>query len=130
MSCHRVTSTVHTVTSSCTRELLLLNILNLILKKWWVSLQFYTAMASLCRPFKERNVLFNNVLNTLYLWLYGIRYMAKDYSYSKKGNLLPPHGLLFLISSKGSFICIIPQTGLHTPWRLLHQSWSTDCNDK
>ena len=24
---------------------------------------------------------------------------------------LPPHRLLFLISSKGSFICIIPQTG-------------------
>ena len=26
-------------------------------------------------------------------------------------NLLPPHGLLFPISSKGSFICTIPQTG-------------------
>ena len=62
---------------------------------------------------KERkgNVLFNDALNTFYLRLYGIRHIVKDHSDSKKGNLLPPHGLLFLISSKGSFICIIPQTG-------------------
>ena len=31
-------------------------------------------------------------------------YMVKDHSDSKKGNLLPPHGLVFPISSKGSFI--------------------------
>ena len=31
--------------------------------------------------------------------------MVKDHSDSKRGNPLPPHGLLFLISSKGSFIC-------------------------
>ena len=43
---------------------------------------------------KEGNVLFNDTLNTFYLWLYGIT-----------------HGLLFPISSKDSFICIIPQTG-------------------
>ena len=30
--------------------------------------------------------------------------MVKDHSDSKRGNLLPPHGLLFPISSKGSFI--------------------------
>ena len=29
----------------------------------------------------------------------------------RKENLLLPHGLLFPISSKGSFICTIPQTG-------------------
>ena len=34
--------------------------------------------------------------------------MVKDHSDSKRGNLLLPHGLLFPISSKGSFICIIP----------------------
>ena len=39
-------------------------------------------------------------------FIYG--YMASD---SERGNPLPPHGLLFPISSKGSFICIIPQTG-------------------
>ena len=36
---------------------------------------------------------------------------VKDHSDSEKGNPLPPHGLLFPISSKGSFICTIPQTG-------------------
>ena len=31
--------------------------------------------------------------------------MAKDQSDSESGNPLAPNGLLFLISSKGSFIC-------------------------
>ena len=55
---------------------------------------------------KEGNVLFNDTLNTFYLWLYGIRHMVKDHSDSKKGNPLPPHRLLFPISSKGTCICI------------------------
>ena len=29
---------------------------------------------------EDRNVLFNDTLNTFYLWLYGIRYMVKDHS--------------------------------------------------
>ena len=37
--------------------------------------------------------------------------MVKDHSDGERGNQLPPHGLLVLISSKGSFICTIPQTG-------------------
>ena len=37
-------------------------------------------------------------------------HMIKDHSDSERGNPLPPHGLRFLISSKGSFICTIPQT--------------------
>ena len=60
---------------------------------------------------KEGNVLFNDALNTFYLRLYGVKHMVKDHSDSERGNLLPPHGLLFLISSKGSFIRNIPQTG-------------------
>ena len=60
---------------------------------------------------KERNVLFNDALNTFYLRLYGVRHMVKDHSDSEKGNPLPPHRLLLSISSKGSFICTIPQTG-------------------
>ena len=60
---------------------------------------------------KEGSVLFNDVLNTFYLWLYDVRHMVKDHSESERGNALPPHGLLFPISSKGYFICIIPQTG-------------------
>ena len=45
-------------------------------------------------------------------FIYG--YMAsnlKDHSDSERRNPLPPHGLFFPISSNGSFICIIPQTG-------------------
>ena len=57
---------------------------------------------------KEGNVLFNDVLNTFYLWLYGIRHMVKDHSDSERGNPLQPHGLLFPINSKGSFICTNP----------------------
>ena len=34
--------------------------------------------------------------------------MAKDHSDSERGNTLPPHGLLFPINSKGSFICTYP----------------------
>ena len=40
--------------------------------------------------------------------------MVKDHSDSEIGNPLPPHGLLFPISSKGSFICIIPNRIPHT----------------
>ena len=42
-------------------------------------------------------------------FIYG--YMVKDHSDSERGNPLPPHGLLFPINNKGSFICTIPQTG-------------------
>ena len=59
----------------------------------------------------EGNVLFNDALNTFDLRIYGVRHLVKDHSDSERGNLLPPHGLLFPISSKGSFICAIPQTG-------------------
>ena len=61
---------------------------------------------------KEGNILFYNILNTFCIQLYGVRH-GKGL-FSKRGNLLPPHGLLFLIStnsSKGSFICTISQTG-------------------
>ena len=56
---------------------------------------------------KEGRVLFNDALNTFYLWLYiiyGVRHMVMDHSDRERGNLLPPHGLLFPISSKDSFI--------------------------
>ena len=60
---------------------------------------------------KEGNVLFNDSLNTFYLRLYSVEHMVKDHSDSERGNPLPQHGLLFPISSKGSFKCTIPQTG-------------------
>ena len=41
--------------------------------------------------------------------------MVKDHSDSERGNPLPPlNGLLFPISSKGSFICTIPDRIAHT----------------
>ena len=50
------------------------------------------------------NVLFYNALNSFYLWLYGKAALGK------RVNQLPLlHGLLFLISSKGSFICTIQE---------------------
>ena len=54
---------------------------------------------------KEGTFLFNDALNTFYLQLY-------DHSDSERGNPLLPHRLLFPVSSKGSFICIIPQNKL------------------
>ena len=64
-------------------------------------------------------------------FIYG--YMASDIWLRTiliaRGNPLPPHGLLITINSKGSFICTIPQTGLHIPRPLLHQSWSTGWNE-
>ena len=60
---------------------------------------------------RERDVLFNDALNTFYLRLDGVRHMVKDHSDSEKGNLLLPHRLLLSINSKSSFICTIPQTG-------------------
>ena len=48
-------------------------------------------------PEREKNVLFNDALNTFYLRLYGVRHMVKDHSDSEKGNPLPPHRLLLSI---------------------------------
>ena len=67
--------------------------------------------SNICGGERERNVLFNDALNTFYLRLYGVRHMVNDHSDSEKGNPLPPHRLLLSINSKGSFICTIPQTG-------------------
>ena len=78
---------------------------------------------------KEGNVLFNDAHN-LCLRLYGVRHMVKDHSDSERRNPLLLHGLHFPISSKGSFICTIPQTGKHIAQPLLHQSWSTGSDKK
>ena len=59
---------------------------------------------------KEGNGLFNNTLNTL-IRLYGMGHMVKDLSDSERGNPLLPNRHCFLISSKDSFMCTIPQIG-------------------
>ena len=54
----------------------------------------YALMIHSMRGMRERNVLFNDALNTFYLRLYGVRHMVKDHSDNEKGNPLPPHRLL------------------------------------
>ena len=58
------------------------------------------SLSSSCEGREEGKVLFNEALNTIYLRLCGVGHMVKDHSYSKRGNPLLPHGLLFPISSK------------------------------
>ena len=69
------------------------------------------ALTQPCWKYKEyyirkegRTFVFNYALNKFYLRL-------KDHSDSERRNPLPPLGLRFLISRKGSFIYTIPQTG-------------------
>ena len=50
--------------------------------------------------------MFYLTMHSTYLQLYGITHMVKVHSEdSEKVKPLPPHGLLFPISSKGYFIC-------------------------
>ena len=69
-------------------------------KQWFLN---YLSLVIKCTERKERNVLFNDTLSTFYLWLYGIKLTVKDHSDSERGNLLPPHGLLFPVSSNVFF---------------------------
>ena len=57
----------------------------------------------------EREIFYLTMHSThFYLRLYGVRDMVKDNSDGERANPLPPHGMLFPISIKGSFICTIP----------------------
>ena len=49
---------------------------------------------------KERKVLFNNTLNTFYLWLYGVGHMVKYHSDSERGNPLPHKGYSFRLIAR------------------------------
>ena len=66
---------------------------------------FVTSVANVTRS--EGYILFNDALNTFYLRLYGVGHMVEDHSDSERQNPLLPHGLLFPINIKGSFICTI-----------------------
>ena len=60
----------------------------------------------------RKEVVYLMMHSTHFIYSYMASDMVKDHSDIDRGNLLLPlHGLLFVISSKGSFICIIPQTG-------------------
>ena len=52
--------------------------------------------------------LFNDSLNTFYLWLYGVRHMVNDHSNSDRGNPLPPHGLLWILLSAHTTAFVTP----------------------
>ena len=54
---------------------------------------------------KEGKLLFNDALNTFYLRLYGVGQVVKDQIVNARKPTAPPHGLLFPISSQGSFRC-------------------------
>ena len=49
---------------------------------------------------RERNVLFNDALNTFYLRLYGVRHMVKDHSDSEKGNPLRHIGYSYRLTAR------------------------------
>ena len=72
---------------------------------WW------TYMPMLHNWCKRKEMFYLTTHSTFYLRLYGVGQMVKNHSDYERGNPLPPHGLLLPISSKGSFICTIPQTG-------------------
>ena len=52
--------------------------------------------------------------STHFIFGYMASDMVKDHTDSKRGNPLLPHGLLFPINSKDSFICIIPHSLCYT----------------
>ena len=74
---------------------------------------------------KERNALFNDALYSFYLQLYGVGHMVKDHSAREETRCHHCMDYFFSISSKGSFICTIPQKERHIPWPSLQQSWIT-----
>ena len=82
------------------------------------------------RTRKGKEMFYLTTHSTHFIYGYMESDMVKDHSDSEKGNPLPQHRLLFPISSKGSFICITPQTGYYIPQPLLHQLWSTGWNEK
>ena len=51
---------------------------------------------------KEGNVLFNDALQHIVIWLYGIGHMVKNHSDSERGNLLPHHymGYSFRVTAR------------------------------
>ena len=72
-------------------------------------------------------LLLKNCINRLY----DVGHVVKEYSDRDKGNpLLLLHGLRFPLSNKGSFICIILQTGKYIPRSLLHQLWRISWSKK
>ena len=77
-------------------------------------------------PNRERNVLFNDALNTFYLRLYGVRHMVKDHSDSEKENLL---AVTYRLTAR-VLLYAPSHRQYNIPQPLLHQSWSTGWKEK
>ena len=90
-------------------------------KLYWPPIMYFNFILKINYNFNYSPVkIFNDVLSTFYLRLYGVEHMVKDHIDSNRGNpLLPPRGLLFARSSKGYFICNIPP-----PDRIAHTTAS------
>ena len=77
-------------------------------------------------PLKGRKKFFYLMIHSthyIFLWLYNVKHMVKDHSdYERENLLLPLHGLLFLISSKGAFISTIPTDRTSTYHSLCYTS--------
>ena len=74
-------------------------------KSFFLPSFFELSLAPMAQLLSHRLTFYLTTQSTHFiLQLYGIRHMGKDHSDSEKGNPLPPHRLLFPISSKGSFI--------------------------
>ena len=63
------------------------------------------------QPGRKKEIFYLTTHSTHFVYGYRASDIWKSTTQIVRGNPLPPHGLLFPISSKGSFICTIPQTG-------------------
>ena len=63
-------------------------------------LKLFHSVIQAPRTRKEGNVLFNDALNTFYLWIYSVGYMVKYHSDRERGKPLPPHGLSFRLAAR------------------------------
>ena len=64
----------------------------------------------ICTQEGKKKMFYLTTLSTHVIYGYTVSDIWKRTTQIARGNLLP-HGLLFPIRSKGSFICTIPQTG-------------------
>ena len=71
---------------------------------------------------KEGNVLFNNTLNTFYLWLYDIRHMVKNHSYMERGNPVPHMGYSSWLAAR-----VILYASSHRQDNTYHKLCYTSC---
>ena len=75
-------------------------------------------LPDICKRERERNVLFNDAINTFYLRLYGVRHMVKDHSDSEKGNI----GYSYRLTAR-----VLLYAPSHRQDNTYHGLWYTSC---